>query len=66
MPPTFLVSATLDPDIPYRLSKQLSKKLPNVKLLTLYLAEHDFDRSQPNLLAQNVYKEIIDWLNSLV
>lgn len=66
MPPTFLVSATLDPDIPYRLSKQLSKKLPNAKLLTLYLAEHDFDRSQPNLLAQNVYKEIIDWLNSLV
>lgn len=63
MPPTILAAATLDPDVPYRLSKTLSKLLPFAKLLTVYQAEHDFDRNILDDTGKNIYQTIIDWLN---
>lgn len=63
MPPTVLAAATLDPDVPYRLSKNLSKLLPLAKLLTVYQSEHDFDRNLLDCTGKNIYQAIINWLN---
>ncbi|WP_346355561.1 alpha/beta hydrolase [Azotosporobacter soli] len=62
-PPTFLAAATLDPDVPYRMSKTLSKQIPNARLLTLYREAHDFDRDTSDESGRFVYEEILSWLD---
>lgn len=61
-PPTIMAAATLDQDVPYKSSKQLSKIIPNSKLITVYKEEHDFDRDINDPTGRQVYKEIIEWL----
>lgn len=64
-PPTILAAATLDPDVPYRISKSLSKKIPNTRLITLYQEDHDFDRDITNNAGKSTYDEIIAWLEKI-
>lgn len=61
-PPTILAAATLDPDVPYRISKTLSKTIPNARLITLYKEDHDFDRTITDDAGKSTYDEIIAWL----
>ncbi|MEE6654689.1 alpha/beta hydrolase [Limosilactobacillus fermentum] len=60
-PPTVLVHCSADPDVPYALAKASADLIPRSELLTLNLAEHDFDRavSEESL---RVYDQFIDWL----
>lgn len=62
-PPTILAAATLDPDVPYRISKTLSRVIPNSRLITIYGEEHDFDRDTNNESGKLAYEEIIKWLD---
>ena len=64
-PPTILAAATLDPDVPYKISKTLSKQIPNARLITLYKEEHDFDRDTNDTTGQSTYDEIIEWLEKI-
>lgn len=66
LPPLIMAAATLDPDVPYKLSKNLAKAIPSSKLITVYEQEHDFDRDTAKPLGKNVYAEIIDWLNAII
>lgn len=61
-PPTILAAATLDPDVPYRMSKSLRKLIPNSHLITIYKEVHDFDRDLNDESGRLVYKEAIEWL----
>ena len=61
-PPTFLAAATLDPDVPYRMSKTLSKLIPDSHLVTLYKEAHDFDRDTADESGRLIYAQIISWL----
>ena len=63
-PPTILAAATLDPDVPYRISKTLSKRIPNAHLITIYQDIHDFDRDIHNASGKATYEEIINWLEN--
>ena len=63
-PPTVMAAATLDQDVPYKSSKQLSRTIPNSKLITVYKEEHDFDRDVNDPTGRKVYQEIIEWLNA--
>ena len=63
-PPTFLAAATSDPDVPYRISKKLSKTIPNSKLITIYDEVHDFDRDTNNNSGIDTYNKIINWLHT--
>ena len=63
-PPTFLAAATSDPDVPYRISKKISKTVPNSKLITIYDEVHDFDRDINNNSGKDTYNKLINWLNS--
>lgn len=64
-PPTFLAAATLDPDVPYRASKNLSKIIPNSVLITVYKDEHDFDRDLSDNTGICTYDKIISWIDGL-
>ena len=61
-PPTILAAATLDPDVPYKISKTLSKVIPNSQLITIYEDVHDFDRDITKESGRLAYEEIRKWL----
>ncbi|MBU3138229.1 alpha/beta hydrolase [Clostridium gasigenes] len=63
-PPTILSAATLDPDVPYKCSKFLSRNIPNSKLITVYKDVHDFDRDLSAATGAKTYDEIITWLEN--
>lgn len=64
LPPTFLAAASQDPDVPYRISKTLSKEIPDAKLITIYGEMHDFDREPSSPSGSLVYEEMTQWLES--
>lgn len=61
-PKTIVAAATLDPDVPYKYSKFLSRNIPNSKLITVYTDIHDFDRDLSDTTGSKIYDEIINWL----
>ncbi len=61
-PPAILAAATLDPDVPFKMSKMLSKVIPNSHLITVYEDVHDFDRDISKRSGKLVYEEILKWL----
>ena len=61
-PKTILVAASSDPDVPYRISKKLSKTIKNSKLITFYEDVHDFDRDLKSPSGKEAYDKIIQWL----
>lgn len=61
-PPTILAAATLDPDVPYKMSKILCKTIPNSHLITIYKEVHDFDRDIQDDSGRSTYEAIITWL----
>lgn len=65
-PPTILAASTLDPDVPYRMSKTLHKLILNSHLITIYGDVHDFDRDINNKLGRSTYEEIIKWLGEII
>ncbi len=62
LPPTILAAATLDPDVPYRVSKTLYRSIPNSHLITIYEEAHDFDRDINSESGKSTYDKIIEWL----
>lgn len=66
LPPTFITASTSDGDVPYRISKQLKRLLPNSKLHTVYYLDHDFDRDTSNPAGQEAYQAAIRFLNERV
>lgn len=64
-PRTIFAAATLDPDVPYKISKKLSKVIPYSRLLTIYDEVHDFDRNPENSSSIFIYEEILNWLNGM-
>lgn len=65
-PPTILAASTLDPDVPYKISKTLHKQIPNSHLITIYGEVHDFDRNISNKSGKSTYEEIVKWLEAIV
>jgi acetyl esterase/lipase len=65
-PPTILAAATLDPDVPYKISKTLSKVIPNSQLITIYEDVHDFDRDINKESGRLAYEEILRWLEERI
>lgn len=62
LPDLFVASATLDPDVPTRQSRQLANIHPISDLHLINLDEHDFDRTHVNEHGLQLYEEIINWL----
>lgn len=65
-PTAILAAATLDPDVPYKMSKTLSKLIPNSQLITIYEDTHDFDRDINKESGRLTYGEILKWLEEKI
>ncbi|MBI6871138.1 alpha/beta hydrolase [Clostridium aciditolerans] len=65
-PPTILAASTLDPDVPFKASKLLSRIIPESHLITIYGEVHDFDRDTNNSIGISVYDEIVNWLENKI
>ncbi|WML37124.1 alpha/beta hydrolase [Clostridium sp. OS1-26] len=65
-PPTILAASTLDPDVPFKTSKLLSRMIPESHLITVYGEVHDFDRDTNNNIGISVYDEIVNWLENKI
>ncbi|WP_438832126.1 alpha/beta hydrolase [Streptococcus pluranimalium] len=46
-PPTFHTSSSSDKEVPFAISKQLSKKIPNSQFAPVYYLDHDFLKESP-------------------
>jgi acetyl esterase len=66
LPPPILAAATLDPDVPYKMSKKLSRLIPNSRLITIYEEIHDFDRDINKDTGILIYDEILKWLGERI
>lgn len=64
MPPTFIVHATNDSDVPFSIALNEKSKNKHAVLKSINSNQHDFDRipSESNL---TLYKNVIEWLSSL-
>lgn len=65
LPPTILAASTGDPDVPYRLSKQMSRNIPKATCLTVYGDTHDFDRNTMDVTGATIYQQILTWLDTI-
>ncbi|MDU2064281.1 MAG: alpha/beta hydrolase [Sporomusaceae bacterium] len=65
-PPTILAAATLDPDVPYRMTKTLSRQIPQAQLITVYQEAHDFDRDISDPSGKTTYDAILEWLHNQI
>lgn len=64
-PPVFLSASTMDPDVPFRMSKSLLPVLRNAHLVPIYGEVHDFDRDTLDPQGAAVYREIVSWMDGV-
>ena len=65
LPPIFITASSSDLDVPFRISKLLSRKAPSAVMKTVYYLEHDFDRDISNPIGKEIYTECIKWMKNL-
>lgn len=66
LPPLFITSSSGDEDIPFRLSKELSKKASGAVMKPVYYLPHDFDRDTSDPTGNRIYSEAIAWMGSQI
>lgn len=65
LPPLFIAASTGDEDVPYRVSKQLSRQVPHARMKSAYYLPHDFDRDVTNPAGMEAYRAAIAWMDAL-
>jgi acetyl esterase len=65
LPPCFFTASSTDPDVPFRISKHMSKTIPGSTLKPVYFLPHDFDRDVSNPAGLQIYEEAVSWCDSL-
>lgn len=65
LPPLFIAASTGDEDVPYRISKAIWRTADPAVLKTVYYLPHDFDRDTSCPDGERVYRQALDWLDTL-
>src|SRR5690625_1163883 len=66
LPPVFIAHSDADEDVPYKIGKKLSEKIPKSYFHEVKVMEHDFDREAEAPQTIQVYQKLIDWLSDSV
>lgn len=66
LPPIFITASSADQDVPYRISKELSRQTPSAVMKTVYYLEHDFDRDTSNPTGKEIYKACLEWMKIIL
>ncbi|KAF1299224.1 hypothetical protein BAU15_00845 [Enterococcus sp. JM4C] len=64
MPPTLLIHADNDPDVPYYLSKKAAQLIPKSQLITINQDQHDFDRTVTEE-TRAIYQKVLAFLDEV-
>ncbi|AEB07741.1 hypothetical protein Corgl_1642 [Coriobacterium glomerans PW2] len=64
LPPLFIAASTTDRDVPFEVSKHLSRAAPHTELHTVYYLEHDFDRDPEQSAGPRAYRAALDFLDT--
>lgn len=65
LPPLFITASSGDEDVPFRLSKALSRMAPHAVMKPVYYLPHDFDRDVNDPTGAKAYSQAIDWMDSI-
>lgn len=65
LPPLFITASSTDEDVPFRVSKALSRQAPSAMMKPVYYLEHDFDRDTANPAGMEVYRACLAWMAGL-
>lgn len=65
LPPLFITASSGDEDVPFRLSKSLSRIAPHAVMKPVYYLPHDFDRDVNDPAGAKAYSEAIEWMNAI-
>lgn len=65
LPPLFITASSGDEDIPFRLSKTLSRMAPHAVMKPVYYLPHDFDRDVSDPAGAKAYSQAIEWMDSI-
>lgn len=66
-PPTMLIHSIYDPDVPFRCSKELARKIPQSTLVKVYESDqHDFDRDPSADTGKPIYRDAVAWLSTVL
>lgn len=66
LPPLFITASSADQDVPFRISKTLSRMAPSAVMKPVYYLEHDFDRDTTNPAGTQVYTACLAWMEGLL
>lgn len=62
LPPAFLTASSSDEDVPFRVSKRMSRMIPGSVFYPVYYLEHDFDRDTGRAEGKEVYEACMEWM----
>lgn len=62
-PRTFHIASAMDQDVPFRISKRLSRVVPNSLFFPIYNLPHDFDTNTNEPQAKKAYQILLSWLD---
>ena len=62
LPPLFITASSGDEDVPFRVSKALSRQAPQAVMKPVYYLPHDFDRDTTDPEGMQVYRGCLDWM----
>ena len=65
LPPAFLTASSMDRDVPFRLSKNMARSIPDSKFYPVYNLGHDFDQDTSAPEGRQAYEECLEWLEQL-
>lgn len=65
LPPLFITASSGDEDVPFRLSKALSRMAPHAIMKPVYYLPHDFDRDVSDPAGAKAYSQAIEWMDAI-
>lgn len=65
LPPLFITASSGDEDVPFRLSKALSRMAPRAVMKPVYYLPHDFDRDVSDPAGAKAYTQAIEWMDAI-
>lgn len=65
LPPAFLTASSTDNDVPFRISKSMSRKIPGSKFYPVYNLEHEFDQNTFIPEGRKAYEECLNWMEGI-
>ncbi|RGY97167.1 alpha/beta hydrolase [Clostridium sp. AM58-1XD] len=66
LPPAFLTASSTDHDVPFRISKTMSRKIPRSRFYPVYNLDHDFDSDTTQPEGRKAYEECLKWMDETI